>query len=489
MVLGKFINRLFKDSIVYGLGTSILAFYQIILLPIITKYLDSDDISSFIYFASLNAVFVTILIFGMDSATVRFLFDKKDNLSHYKKVFSSGLFFILTISLIFLVLSYYFRSSFFEILKIHKDYRAAFLIMIFGLPFLAIIRYIQNWYKWTLKPINFLIFTSGFVLSNIAALFFLILINKLNFFNIVLSNTLIQLFLLLFGLYNCRKYLTFRIDKTLLKNIILYGLPFALLLLLSSLRSNMDRILIRKYFFGEAEFAIYGIMQRISSILLIFIGTFDVAIAPLIYSTWDTPNASKNYAKIQTGFLFGLTFFCTIFSALSSIIIVLLSNQTYITGKFYLTLLIPTNIIIGLLTFSGLGINYSKKSLYNLLLGIVCIIVYYCSSILTTKYYGAEGLLFSMFLGTFTMIGLGYFISSKYYPIKYNYITDFSLLVFCFIGSFFLINFNLSEKMALDAMLKVMIVLLVFLFLIMFFFKHQFYVAIRKVNSMIKSKK
>ena len=71
-------KRLGRHSAVYGLGGIVSRVLAVFLLPLYTRFLDTEDLGAVGLIVALSAVLVTILRAGISSAFFRFYFDSKD---------------------------------------------------------------------------------------------------------------------------------------------------------------------------------------------------------------------------------------------------------------------------------------------------------------------------------------------------------------------------------------------------------------------------
>src|ERR671911_396243 len=76
--LGAQMRRLGRHSAVYGLGGVVSRVLAVFLLPLYTRYLDTDDFGAVGLVVALSAVLVTILRLGISSAFFRFYFDSSE---------------------------------------------------------------------------------------------------------------------------------------------------------------------------------------------------------------------------------------------------------------------------------------------------------------------------------------------------------------------------------------------------------------------------
>ena len=79
MTLGAQLRRLGRHSAVYGIGGIVSRVLAVLLLPLYTRYLTTEDFGAVGLLVALNAVLVTVLRLGISAAFFRFYFDAEDD--------------------------------------------------------------------------------------------------------------------------------------------------------------------------------------------------------------------------------------------------------------------------------------------------------------------------------------------------------------------------------------------------------------------------
>src|SRR5260370_40560960 len=79
MRLGQELKRLARQSAIYGLGGLVSRILAVLLLPLYTSYLSTDDYGKIETLVAASSVVVILLQLGITSAFFRFYFDAKDD--------------------------------------------------------------------------------------------------------------------------------------------------------------------------------------------------------------------------------------------------------------------------------------------------------------------------------------------------------------------------------------------------------------------------
>ena len=463
------IKSLLKDSVIYGIGNAITAFYQLLLIPILSKSLSVEIFGEYNYFSSVNAIIVTIVIFGMDSAVVRFYYEKED-LVYRKQVFSNGILFQILAGILLISAYSLFSDFFYQSFKISNNQVGYFKMVLLGVPFLAFTRYFQNWFKWTFQPKKFVAITFGFVVTNIAIIFYLKFTNSLSLANVLLVNTLTQIFAAALGLLWTRKYFIFQFNSRLTRSLLIYSIPFVFMLFVSSMRSNIDRLFIKDYI-SEFQLGIYTFIQRLSLIVSLFTTAFDIAVGPLIFSSWNKEDAPHLFAKLQTYYLFVICSINLMINASAPLIVLVMGKSTYLQGMNVLPILSASNVIFGLLSFASIGINYSKKSIFNLITLVLAVGLMYIINFFLTPIFLQIGVAVSTLSGTFFMILLCYIFSSKFYKINFTWARDLPIFLLLTSFSFLAYRVNLFSNIVLNSLTNLLFSLVIITIVLFKYFR------------------
>lgn len=453
-------KNVFKDSIIYGFGNAILAFYQLLILPILTNNLSQADFGIYNYLGAINTIFATVVILGMDSASVRFLYDYKKDENYKKVVFTTGFLIQLIMSLLLILAYFFYGKNSMSLFSVKKEQLSLLLFTFLNIPFLAFVRYFQNWFKWIKNPKKFIVITITFLLSLAICIIYLKLSNTLTLYNIIALSFFCQVLTFFVGVLMTLKFFSKHLNVTLFIKMLLYGMPFFVIMIMSALRSNIDRLLIKDKI-DEVSFGIYTFMQRISLIISMCTTAFDVAIGPLIFSSWDTEEGKKSFKILQTSFIIFISFVFLSLVAISKIIITILGNPMFLKDINVFVILSFSNLMYGLLAFATIGISYAKKSIYNLVISTICLLVLYISSYFLTTRFFEIGISISILLGTISLIISGYYFSNKFYKVNYKYLFDAKILIFSLSIAFFFANTNFSENYFWDSFLKFFILIII----------------------------
>lgn len=444
-------SRLAKDSLIYGVGNGLTRFIQIITLPIASRALSVGEFGDWNLLALSAGVLSSFMVFGMENAVIRFMYDDNSEI-HKKELFTTGLTFILSISLVLVLLFWQLDKLILDLINLNQAYSSAFKITVVWLPAIALQTYLLNWFKWTLQKWKFIIISFGFVTLNLSSL---LIANELNILDVnilLLSTCCSQWVAILIGLLMCREQFLFKIDFSLVKRMIIYGLPFMFVMLIGALRNSIDRFILSDFSSGNDQLVgLYSMGQRLGMIINFFVYTMDILLGPLILSNWDSPDAKFVIAKLQKYYLLFMNWIAISICSFAPILIKVLATDEYISVIKYLPIFTIGNYFLGLYVFASIGILYSKKSYLNTFALILSLIALYVVAYLLTPIYLEWGVALAYLVSVVVMIVSGYQFSKKYFQIKFNWNVDILIVLVGVFLSLITVNLKIANDFILNS--------------------------------------
>ncbi|MBL7874124.1 MAG: oligosaccharide flippase family protein [Cyclobacteriaceae bacterium] len=453
---------LIKDTALYGVANAISKFIIFLTLPIIVNVISPIDFGVWNLLTIVGVIISAIVIFGMDSAVIRYYYDDS-GFEYHRKVFSHGLVVQICIILIFLSIAFVSSDFFLKTIKLNEQSIFSLQLIFVWIPANVLTQYSQNWFKWTFQRVKFLIMSIGLAVLN---LLFLILCTHYYYLDlemILLANAISYWLFVVIGLFWCRKYIQFRIDKVLLNKLLIFGFPMMLVMLVGNLTSSLDRLFLARFLTGE-QLGIFSFSQKLGVIMTVVVMAFQTAFGPFSFSIWEKPDAKDIFAKFQTYYIMATGVIAIGICAFIKPLIMILGNELYLKSSQYLFLFAEAIIIYGLYSFASLGISYSKKMTQNLIALCVGLLVNFVCNYLLVPVIFEYGALIGFLLGNVTLVITAYLFSRKSYPVKYFYLKDAIHLIFLF-GVLAITNISMLDSIYWDAFLKLS-VLLPFYFLL-----------------------
>ncbi|WP_210645575.1 lipopolysaccharide biosynthesis protein [Flavobacterium flabelliforme] len=425
--LGK---KLFKETLIYSIGSFGSKILSFLLLPFYTFLLTKKDLGEYDIFITTITLFIPLVSLQISDAVYRWLIDKEKQNEQLKGeiitntfiAFGIGFFLFSVLFLIYVVLEPF----------VYKGYFFALMFLNCLLPILQSV--LRGEGKTKLFAFNGLITTFLVIVFNVVFIYGL----NLKVEGILLANIMaysIACIVILFQI-NLFKYFSFaNFNKKLLIEMSRYSLPLIPNLMSWWVIGSASKFIILHYLGPESN-GIYAISSRFPSIIVIVNSIF---ILPIQDAFLKNDTETKDFSKLLVHFI-KLEF---------SIIILLIAGAPIYT-KFLVNYEFYDSWKYMAFLYLGVGFNtiatlisliYQKKrntlriTFTSIVGGLVSII---CCFLLVNK-LGLYGISISYFLGFFTIYLLRYVDLRKELNLGINdYVYFFYLLLI--IGLIFGIN-------------------------------------------------
>lgn len=453
-------QKLFKQTIIYGLATVLPRMLSFILVPVYTKVMPPGSYGEVTLIFAWFAIFNVILAYGMETAFFRFY-----NTDATKKtVVSTALLSLTATTLLFMIVALIFKQGMAGFLNIEPRY-IDYVIYILVLDALAIVpfawlraRELATRYA-IVKIANvglnlglnvfFLLILPGLAENNPGSLLARVYVPDFEISYIFISNLIASgCTLLMMGrLYFQPPYI---FDKVLFKKMLWYGLPVMIAGIAFTINEVFDRILLAELLpedIAKSEIGKYSACYKLALFMTLFATAFRLGIEPFFFSHSKTEQPEKAYAEITNYFvILGSIILLAVVVFADLLKFVFIQDEAYWEAMAIVPVIVLASFCLGI--YHNLSVWYkvtdrTRFGAYFSMIGAVVTILinyffipligYYASAIATLAAYGS-------------MMCLSYYYGRKYYPIPYNFrkIFFYFLLSFILAGlSFYIFNRNL----------------------------------------------
>ncbi|MCX6722982.1 MAG: hypothetical protein NT094_02820 [Candidatus Staskawiczbacteria bacterium] len=262
---------------------------------------------------------------------------------------------------------------------------------------------------------------------------------------VIIANVISTNLFGILGLILCRKDLNFACFKNKFRyarKMIIYGLPFSMIMVIGTLLPSLDRFFLIRYT-EYSQIAIYSISGKISSLLAFITDAFSLAFYPFAFSILDKNESAKIFEKIFQGYLFLFSFLAVLITAFSSTIIQVLFGSDYFKATMFLPPLLMANFFQAMLEFTLLGIFISKKTIFNLIIYLLGIAVLFISNFFLVPVFFIMGAAVSLLITKILMNVFAYLISRRLYHLHLDFVLVFkTLILVCGYFLIFYLNCN-----------------------------------------------
>lgn len=451
-------KSLARDIFYFGIGNMLYSLVQFFSMPLIVKNMDQAQVASWNILLPTGVLLAAIVTFGMDAAVVRFVKDA-DTHQEKQRIFSTGFFFQLGLAAMVVAVMWLFADQVRSAIQLSEENKYSWFILALWLPGVIIAQYFQNWFKYTFRRILFLSLIIIQSLVYLGAVIYMKWSGQVSLYNVMLAMLASQAVVALIGFFYCRNFFAFTVNKKLLGQLILYGLPFMVLAFGYNFIATVDRyILVGKI--DEGEFAVYTQAFRISAIISMVVSSFNFAFGPFLLSILGQDQVPETLGRFHTYYLMVMCYAGLCFLALNKVIILLLAGPDYVEGQKYMLMFVCGYIFYGMYSFAQAGIIYSRRSylgLYALAAGLITV---FLVDVLSVNFFAGYGTAAGFAAANIIMVIFAAYFSSKYVNIKYSLVKDL-LLLFTLIGAgIWFASVDFSENIITDGLVKLGVVVI-----------------------------
>ncbi len=261
------------------------------------------------------------------------------------------------------------------------------------------------------------------------------------------------------GFIFTRQYFGLVFDQEVLKKLLRFGLPLVPVAVFYWILGVSDRFLLVRMT-NLTEAGLYTVGVKISTLMTLVVGAFQLAWGPFAYSIANKPNAKAIYSKVLNYFLI-LSFFVAIgLSTFAREALIILTTKDYLAGAKVVGLLAIGALAYGVFYIVGIGVNLVKRTEHIAWITGVSALVNIALNIYLIPSYGLMAAGFSTAVCFILASVLIYLVSQRYYPINYEV---GKILLICFFGTVltlvgsYLSNSNFSTSLLVVKVLLVLI--------------------------------
>ena len=417
-----------KNTMILLLGKFATQFTSLLLVPLFTYYLMTDDFGIVDLYQTYISLFVPVLTLRLDSAIFRFLIDYRNDEPSKKKTISTALY-ALIISLVFTV-SIMLILSFFINIKYKYYVILNIVILMISSVLLQFLRGLGKNKEYSVNSI-----LTGFMNLTIN----IVLIIKYNYGanSILISSIASNIICIIYVLFkiNIIKYFDLKtVDKSLLKNMLKYSVPMIPNSLSWWIVNVSDRSIIT-IFISAAANGVYAISCKFSNLLNSVWTIFNMSWQESISLHINDKDSERFISNLGNELLL-------LFSSISLLIIAILPLfYNYIIGSDYLSsyIYIPFilfanifNVLSGIIGGIYVGLKKTKQIAVTTILSAVINIVVHLGLI---NFIGIWAAIISTFVSYFVLSICRYIDIRKYFRFELEFRKIFKYLIIYIIAS------------------------------------------------------
>jgi O-antigen/teichoic acid export membrane protein len=374
-------------------------------------------------------------LLGLDQSFVRYYYEKQDKSETFWNCLIPSVVFGMGISVIFIL----FERPL-SVVLYGKHYRWIGLLFALSLLTGILQRYNQLSIRMQKKGILFSTLDIISSLGNFGGTVLFVLTLSGSFYAIVLGQIVGNISALIAGFLADRSSRKFaKLNINLLRIFLKYGLPFVPSSLLYWLFSSIDRISLRQYS-TFTEIGLYSAAFKIVSVMQLLQSGFTTFWIPVAYEKYELNNDSKEFFKKANTMVSAILFVAGIFVLGFKDLIFLLFAKSYREASYIAPFLILYPIMYTISETTALGINFSKKTYWHIVITGVSAFVNLVGNTMLVPLLGARGAAISTGLSYIIFFTLRTVIAQRYYSVDFDlkriYVCTFLTVVVAAAGTF-----------------------------------------------------
>jgi len=420
----KAILRLTKQSFIYGVGQVLSKAIVIILLPIHTNKLSTDQYGVFNILLLFIGLMAIVYSFGLNTAFMQFYLLEPDK-NKKDKYFSTAFLATLVISLVLSLIIYSFKVPVSKLLFNSENYEELVNLVIGILTFDVFILLAKNILRAEERPTLYALVSLSNVAINCVLNIKFIVYDGMGVRGILLANLLASGITFLLLLPIIIKHLSSSVSMEILKKMLKFGLPFLPSALSIFLIDSVDRKLI-EHFLGLEAAGIYGAGYKVSLVIKLFINAFNVAWVPFFLSLANDENAKNIFAKVLTYFTLICSLIFLVFTMfMNQVVRIKLFGYTIVGEEYWGSLQIVPVVILAYVCY-GFYVNFQvsvflkHKTKYFAYINIAGAVTNIVSNIFLIPAFKLMGAAYATVLSYLLMAVWLYIITQRIYPIQYE---------------------------------------------------------------------
>lgn len=406
-----------RHTAVYGMANVLDRAVSFLMLPVYTRFLTPVDYGILELIGITVSLLGVTLGMGVEAAVSRFYFDYKET-EKRNLVVSSGLLGYSGSALIFVVILLPFSNVLADLILDSASLGHYFVVALIGLG-LSLIQPINLAYlRVQQKSGTLLVVQVVKTLFGLSLIILLVVVKEMGVYGVLLgtliSDLTLTILLTIFTLTRTR----LRVDWTLVKGMIKFGLPLVPSNISAFMVQASDRWFVKEYV-NIATTGLYSLGYKFGTLVHQFVTSPFIQIwTPRRFEYFDKEGSDRIFARIFTYFCAVALFVGLMISLLSKEIIRVMTTEAFWSAHLVVPVVVLAYIVFSFHYHFNVGILIKKATKYiayvNVANGILNIIL----NIIMIRRYGVWGAAFATLICFVFKAGMTYYYSNRLYRIS-----------------------------------------------------------------------
>lgn len=434
--------KLSAETAVYGIGKFGEGLAALVLIPVLTRAFAPAEYGMWDVTMTFFLLTTMVASLGLEPALAAFYFETREA-DRKKLVASTSILFRLLSSIVAAVLIVAFAPQISMIIFGSVRQTPYFRIVGVALPFFLAGNIFKLLLRLDFAPAKFNIVGVGYA-ALFAALAIVLVVNmKMGVSGVLLGILASAIcFSVVGGIFTARHF-SLRFSAQLLKDMLRFSLPLLPSLFAIWIIDFSDRyFLTRMSTLGQV--GIYSVGARISSIIILFSASFQMAWGPFALSIQHEDDAKEKYSRGLFLFVCALLACATAITIFARPILVLLTEPLYYDAEKVIGPLALATVAYGAFLVVNIGLILKKKTLLTSAAISVGAALNLGLNFFLIPRFDIMGAAVATAVSFFVAFLLLYFFAQRHYPIDYKLsrIVGLTLLSICVMAVSSVVRFN-----------------------------------------------
>ncbi|TMQ67505.1 MAG: hypothetical protein E6K78_04720 [Candidatus Eisenbacteria bacterium] len=412
------LKRLTGESLVYGLGQVSGRAVQLLLVPVLTRVLTRDVYGVADLVLAYSQFVVLVLVFGMDSALVRFFYREPDREARRRMV-TTSLAFRIAMAFPAALLLAWLATPLSGGLVGSSAYRKYVLIGASTLPFTLLVLFANDVLRVTFQPWKFIALNLVQTLTTGGISLWLVLHRGLGVAGVLYGKLAGDALTAVLGLVLTRPSLAPRGDRAVLTRMLSFGLPLVPASLAYGVVIASDRFFLQRHR-GLAEVGVYAVAVKFFAVAMMGVSAFSLAFFPFAHERAQSADAPRLYARVLALYVAVASLGALVIGSFAPEALVLLVPPEYRAAAGPALVLTFAAVAYGAYYVACLGIQLSLRTPLLGATALGAALVSLVANATLTPRFGAAGAAAATLAAHVVLVALTYAAAQRVHPMPYR---------------------------------------------------------------------
>lgn len=412
------LKRLAKESLIYGLSGYISKSISLLLLPLYTAVLTTEDYGVLDLLGTIVVVSTFLILSGTDTS-VGYYYFRKEHFEERSQIIVSSLYIRLVFSIVAFILIFT-GSQFISNLIFGKDLSLFVIITGMTIVFQALHSFLFNLLRLEFRIWLYTILSSINILLSILLTIYFVLLKGEGVYGALLAQGISYGLIFIFTIFYVFKRYKFGFSYKWSKKILSYGFPLIGTGIAVWILNSSDRYFLAHYLDLSAV-GIYAVGAKLAAIVGIVGGALQMSWGPFAMDIQYEKNAKDIYSKVFQLFFIANILLILGISMFAIDILKVFTQPDFYSAKAVVPFLCTSVFFSSAYFIVSIGINLTKKLQHTIWITMLAAGINVGLNFILTPAFGSVGAAFSIMAANFLIFILTYIVSQKYYHVDYKH--------------------------------------------------------------------